>query len=110
MVIDQADSDNSDDNDSENKQKVDESTGKEHFYLCERWKNAREPMFLLNQTCNFGYGAPDGSISALVSNKYALSTEKRQALENSKFILIMLSSQNFMNEIPRKKQEKNNMF
>ena len=45
-------------------------------------------MFLLNQTCDFGYGVPDGSISALVSDKYALSTEKRQALENSKLILI----------------------
>jgi len=101
----------------------DESTGKEHFYLCERWKNATEPMFLLNQTCDFGNfgGAPDGSISALVSDKFSLSVEKRQALENTKFILIpwneeeerrrhMLSSVNFMHEIPQRKQEKINLF
>eukprot|EP01084_Bolivina_argentea_P147789 258517_1 len=101
---------------------IDESSGKEHFYLCERWKNAREPMFLLNQTCDFGYGGtPDGSISALVSDRYTLATEKRTALENTKFILIpwneeedrrrhMLLQTNFMNELPQRKQEKINLF
>lgn len=87
----------------------------------ERWKNAREPMFLLNQTCDVGYGGPDGSISALVSDKYLLPQDKRTALENSKFILIpwneeeerrrqMLMATNFMTTLPQRKQEKINLF
>ncbi len=57
----------------------------------------------------FGYGGtPDGSISALVSDRYTLATEKRTALENTKFILIPWNE--FMNELPQRKQEKINLF
>ena len=70
-VIDQVDSDN---DDEESEKKVDESTTKEHLYLCERWKNARQSMFLLNQVRDFGRDIPDGSISALVSDKYVTLT------------------------------------
>ena len=72
----------------EQKNSEDESSGSEHFYLCQRWKNAREPMFLFNQTRNVGAQNSDGTVSALIADTTIIAENIRVALEQTKFRLI----------------------